>query len=154
MGVGPWCESSRCTRWHFPEAWWTSQGTPESLIGINGWEKYCFAAWVNAACMIKTWTRKACGVAREWGKVESRAFPCCEFTTHSCIVATCFNFFFLLPFPTVPPKCFHRRLLELCNKEIVSPADNKIYEAKNASVNTFQTSLFLNEQDAKNLPIQ
>lgn len=58
------------------------------------------------------------------------------------------------PFPTVPPKYFHGRLLELCNKEIVSPADNKIYRAKSAPASTFRTSLFLNDRDAENIPIQ
>lgn len=67
--------------------------------------------------------------------------------------ATCFHFS-LFPFPTVTPKYFHRRLLELCNKETVAPSDNKIYEAKNASVSTFRTPLCLNDQDAANLPIQ
>lgn len=48
----------------------------------------------------------------------------------------------------VPPKYFHRRLLELCNEEIVSSADNKIA----ASVNTFCTALFLDNQEAENTP--
>lgn len=63
---------------------------------------------------------------------------------------------FLLPFPTVSPKYFHGRLWGLCTKELVSPADNKIYEAKHTSVNinTLRMSLFLNGQVAVNIPSQ
>lgn len=48
----------------------------------------------------------------------------------------------------VPPKYFHRRLLEHCDEEIVSSADDKIA----ASVNTFCTALFLDDKEAENTP--